>query len=275
MNPHFASLVLGLAHQAEAALAGSLPPGAEGAGDARALAQTLIDTLGMLVEKTEGRLDPDERQLLDQALTALRFRFVQTAPALVSRRAAIIVLDGLGIGPAPDTDAYGDAGSNTLGNVARAVGGLSAAATSRRSGSARCAPLAGRRAGGQATGRVRRRRAGERRQGQHHRSLGAVRPGARARRSPPIRTGFPAEVIAEFARRTGRGVLAQQAGVGDAGARRVRRGAPADRQVDRLHLGRQRLPGGGARGHGAAEPSSMPPARRRARCCRASTACRG
>ena len=39
-------------------------------------------------------------------------------------RAAIIVLDGLGIGPAPDTPAYGDAGSDTLGNVARAVGGL-------------------------------------------------------------------------------------------------------------------------------------------------------
>jgi phosphopentomutase len=39
-------------------------------------------------------------------------------------RAAIIVLDGLGIGPAPDTGQYGDAGSDTLGNVARAVGGL-------------------------------------------------------------------------------------------------------------------------------------------------------
>jgi phosphopentomutase len=34
------------------------------------------------------------------------------------------VLDGVGIGPAPDTDAYGDTGSDTLGNVARAVGGL-------------------------------------------------------------------------------------------------------------------------------------------------------
>jgi hypothetical protein len=80
MNAHFASLVLGLAHQAESALAGSLPPGAEGMGDGRKVAQTLIDTLGMLQEKTEGRLDTDERQLLDQALTALRFRFVQTVP---------------------------------------------------------------------------------------------------------------------------------------------------------------------------------------------------
>jgi tellurite resistance protein len=80
MNPHFASLVLGLAQQAEAALSGQLPPGAEQLGDARAVAQTLIDTLGMLVEKTEGHLEGDEKQLLDQAVTALRFRFVQTTP---------------------------------------------------------------------------------------------------------------------------------------------------------------------------------------------------
>ena len=80
MNTHFASLVLGLAHQAEAALQGQLPAGSEGAGDARAVAQTLIDTLGMLADKTSGRLEPDEHQLLDQTLTALRFRFVQTMP---------------------------------------------------------------------------------------------------------------------------------------------------------------------------------------------------
>jgi hypothetical protein len=80
MNPHFASLVLGLAQQAEAALSGQLPHGAEQLGDARGVAQTLIDTLGMLAEKTAGQLDLDEKQLLDQAVTALRFRFVQTTP---------------------------------------------------------------------------------------------------------------------------------------------------------------------------------------------------
>jgi hypothetical protein len=47
-------------------------------GDARLIAQTLIDTLGMLSEKTSGHLEPDEKQLLDQAVTTLRFRFVQT-----------------------------------------------------------------------------------------------------------------------------------------------------------------------------------------------------
>jgi len=42
-----------------------------------------------------------------------------------ARRALLLVLDGVGCGEAPDTAAYGDQGSDTLGNVARAVGGLS------------------------------------------------------------------------------------------------------------------------------------------------------
>jgi phosphopentomutase len=42
----------------------------------------------------------------------------------MARRAAIIVLDGLGIGAAQDAGAYGDVGSDTLGNVLRSVGGL-------------------------------------------------------------------------------------------------------------------------------------------------------
>jgi phosphopentomutase len=40
------------------------------------------------------------------------------------RRAVILVLDGVGVGAAPDAAAYGDEGSDTLGHVARAVGGL-------------------------------------------------------------------------------------------------------------------------------------------------------
>jgi phosphopentomutase len=42
----------------------------------------------------------------------------------VRRRAVILVLDGVGVGAAPDASAYGDVGSDTLGNLARAVGGL-------------------------------------------------------------------------------------------------------------------------------------------------------
>jgi phosphopentomutase len=36
----------------------------------------------------------------------------------------VIVLDAVGAGELPDAADYGDEGSNTLGNVARAVGGL-------------------------------------------------------------------------------------------------------------------------------------------------------
>ncbi|HEX9343558.1 MAG TPA: phosphopentomutase, partial [Actinomycetota bacterium] len=39
-------------------------------------------------------------------------------------RVAVIVCDSLGVGAAPDADAYGDEGANTLGHTAAAVGGL-------------------------------------------------------------------------------------------------------------------------------------------------------
>jgi len=43
---------------------------------------------------------------------------------MAGKKAVVIVLDGVGAGNAPDADKYGDRGSNTLGNLARAVGGL-------------------------------------------------------------------------------------------------------------------------------------------------------
>src|SRR5215210_8793967 len=42
----------------------------------------------------------------------------------MERRAAIVVLDGVGAGGAPDATRFGDEGANTLSNTARAVGGL-------------------------------------------------------------------------------------------------------------------------------------------------------
>ena len=39
-------------------------------------------------------------------------------------RACVIVLDAVGAGELPDAAEFGDEGSNTLANVARAVGGL-------------------------------------------------------------------------------------------------------------------------------------------------------
>jgi len=40
------------------------------------------------------------------------------------RRVVLFVLDSVGVGELPDAGKYGDTGSNTLGNTARAVGGL-------------------------------------------------------------------------------------------------------------------------------------------------------
>ena len=41
------------------------------------------------------------------------------------KKAVVLVLDGVGIGEMPDADDYGDSGSNTLGNTAELVGGIS------------------------------------------------------------------------------------------------------------------------------------------------------
>ncbi|HUP03925.1 MAG TPA: DUF1844 domain-containing protein [Bryobacteraceae bacterium] len=43
------------------------------------LARHSIDLMGMLLEKTKGNLEMDERRLLENSLTELRFRFVQAS----------------------------------------------------------------------------------------------------------------------------------------------------------------------------------------------------
>ena len=44
-------------------------------------------------------------------------------PRIAMKRALILLLDGVGIGELPDAARYGDVGSDSLGNTARAVGG--------------------------------------------------------------------------------------------------------------------------------------------------------
>lgn len=78
MNKHFASLVVGLAAQAQSVLEGNVPPGIENLdnSDPKQLAKALIDTLIMLEEKTKGNLNEEEQMVLDQTLTAIRFQFL-------------------------------------------------------------------------------------------------------------------------------------------------------------------------------------------------------
>lgn len=80
MNPLFASLVIGIGQQAEGLMQGQAPEGLPEGASVRDMARTMIDTLGMLQDKTVGQLDDDERKLLDELITGLRFRFVQSEP---------------------------------------------------------------------------------------------------------------------------------------------------------------------------------------------------
>ena len=123
----------------------------------------------------------------------------------MTRRAAIIVLDGVGIGPAPDTDSYGDAGSDTLGNVARQAGGL-ALPRLEALGLGHCAAIAGMAAVASPTaayGSCEPVSAGKDSTTGHWEICGL----SIATPFPTYPEGFPDTVIAEFSRLTGRGVL--------------------------------------------------------------------
>lgn len=130
------------------------------------------------------------------------------------RRAAIIVLDGMGIGPAADTAAWGDAGSDTLGNVCRVAPPLSLP-NLERLGLGCCAPLSGVPAVAAPTaahGVAEPRGMGKDSTTGHWELCGLVLEQA----LPTFPDGFPAALLDEFSRRTGRGVLANRAASGTA-----------------------------------------------------------
>lgn len=127
------------------------------------------------------------------------------------KRAVIIVLDGVGAGAAPDADSYGDAHSNTLGHVARAVGGFNLPALARY-GLGNVAELAGMTHGDcdAAWGRMNPASAGKDSTTGHWEIAGVHL----AKPFPTYPKGFPADVIEEFSRRTGRGVIGNIVGSG-------------------------------------------------------------
>ena len=131
---------------------------------------------------------------------------------MTSRRAAIVVLDGVGIGAAWDAAAYGDVASNTLGNVARAVGGLSLP-NMQRLGLGGVASLEGMPFAPQPTG-----------------AFGLMEPASAGKDSttghweiaglklvvpfPTYPNGFPQSLLDEFAARSGREVICNEVGSG-------------------------------------------------------------
>jgi len=117
----------------------------------------------------------------------------------------VIVLDAVGAGALPDAADFGDEGSDTLGNVARAVGGLDLPSLEAL-GLGNVAPLEGcpPQPGAPAVaGRLVARSRGKDTTTGHWELMGVVTPQA----LPTYGHGFPFEVIDPFMHRTGRGVL--------------------------------------------------------------------
>lgn len=116
-------------------------------------------------------------------------------------RVILIVIDSVGIGAMPDAPAWGDAGSNTVGNIARALGGLSLPNMGRLGlGNllvVEGTPPAARPAG--AYGRMAIASHGKDTMTGHWEMVG-IRPEAPFRTYPE---GFPQDLLAEFCRRAG------------------------------------------------------------------------
>jgi phosphopentomutase len=127
-------------------------------------------------------------------------------------RACVIVLDAVGAGELPDAAEYGDAGSDTLGNVAHAVGGLDlpnleALGLGNVEPLEGCPPQEGAPA---VAGRLFERSKGKDTTTGHWELMGVVTP----QPMPTYPHGFPHDVIDPFMHRTGRGVLGNKAASG-------------------------------------------------------------
>ena len=120
-------------------------------------------------------------------------------------RACVIVLDAVGAGELPDAADWGDEGSDTLGNVSRAVGGLDLP-NLEALGLGNVEPLEGcppQPYAPAVAGRLLERSKGKDTTAGHWELMGVVTPTA----FPTYPYGFPDEVIDPFMNRTGRGVL--------------------------------------------------------------------
>jgi phosphopentomutase len=127
-------------------------------------------------------------------------------------KAAIVVLDGVGVGGAPDAAAFGDEGSDTFGNTARAVGGLSLPNLAELGLGCAAAvdgvpPAQAPRA---SWGRMREAAAGKDTTTGHWEIAGVVLD----RPMPTYPRGFPADVLAAFERVAGKPALGNEVASG-------------------------------------------------------------
>ena len=127
-------------------------------------------------------------------------------------RAIVIVMDSVGIGELPDASTYGDQGSNTVGNIAKQVPlrvpmlrSLGLDRLVSIDGVPAAAPIG-------ASGKMAEASKGKDSVTGHWEMMGIVLE----RAFPTFPGGFSAEILAEFSRRTGRGVLGNKAASGTA-----------------------------------------------------------
>lgn len=128
-------------------------------------------------------------------------------------RAVVLVMDSVGIGELPDAAAYGDQGSNTLGNIAKRV--PLAVPTLRSLGLDRLVAIGGTPAHAPArgaAGKMAEASAGKDSVTGHWEMMGIVLD----RAFPTFPDGFSPDVLAAFSARTGRGVLGNKAASGTA-----------------------------------------------------------
>lgn len=150
-------------------------------------------------------------------------------PSPGPRRAIIIVLDGVGCGALPDADRFGDQNSNTLKNLAGALGGLRLPNLARLGlGNIISIPgVLAEKAPQASYGKMAEMSAGKDSTMGHWEIAGVIT----AEPFPLFPSGFPKELIDEFERRIGRRVLGNVAASGTEiinrlGAEHLRTGFP-------------------------------------------------
>jgi len=127
------------------------------------------------------------------------------------KRVFLIVLDGVGVGELPDAAKYGDVGSNTVGNIAEALGGLSMP-NMEKAGLGKIIPIKGVSAEvpGGIWGKMGEKSPGKDTTTGHWEIAGLILDHP----FPTFPQGFPERIIREFCQQTGRGVIGNKVASG-------------------------------------------------------------
>lgn len=144
-------------------------------------------------------------------------------------RITVIVLDGVGIGEAPDAADYGDQGTNSIGNVAKVLGGIDLPNMGRL-GLGNIIPIKGVPETGTPEGgfgKMQPMSAGKDTMSGHWEMMGIYLPDP----APTYPQGFPDEIIQDFEERIGRETLANRPASGteiikELGEEHMRTGKP-------------------------------------------------